>query len=165
VWVDAMPDKVREAHERGIPNIYAAVITDRDGDEVEFNVANNGQSSSVLELGTHLTEHPHIHYVNKIKTTSETINTFFARNQIDASKLNFWNFDIQGAELLALKGAIDVIQYTDAIYLEVNEKELYVNCGLIGEIDEFLSGYGFTRVLTNMTIHGWGDALYVRTLA
>lgn len=86
---------------------------------------------------------------------------FFVRNNIDASKYNFWNFDIQGAELMALKGATQSIKYAKAIYLEVNEKELYKNCGLITEIDTFLLQYKFKRVLTNITIHGWGDALYI----
>jgi predicted 3-demethylubiquinone-9 3-methyltransferase (glyoxalase superfamily) len=92
---------------------------------------------------------------------SITIDTFFERNQIDASKFNFWNFDIQGAEFMALKGATRSIQYAKAIYLEVNVKELYKNCGLITEIDTFLAQYKFKRVLTNITRYGWGDALYV----
>ncbi len=62
---------------------------------------------------------------------------------------------------MALKGAIKSIQHAKALYLEVNEKELYKGCGLMPEIDEFLSQYNFKRVLTHMTHHGWGDALYV----
>jgi hypothetical protein len=92
---------------------------------------------------------------------SITIDTFFERNKIDASKYNFWNLDIQGAELMALKGATHSIQYAKALYLEVNEKELYQNCGLVTEMDEFLSRYHFKRVLTYFTVHGWGDALYI----
>jgi len=61
---------------------------------------------------------------------------------------NFWNFDIQGA--------IQSIQDAELLYLEVNEKELYKNCGLIDEIDMFLSIYNFRRVLTRVTPHGWG---------
>ena len=34
---------------------------------------------------------------------------------------------------------------------------------LIYEIDLFLSLYNFKRVITNMTHHGWGDALYITT--
>lgn len=161
VWIDAIPSKVSEATERGIPNVYNAVITDKDDEDIVFNVSNNGQSSSVLEFGTHSYEHPHVVYVDKLYQKSVTIDTFFERNKIDVSKYNFWNFDIQGAELMALKGAIHSIQYAKALYLEVNEKELYKNCGLITEIDEFLSRYHFKRVLTNFTEHGWGDALYV----
>ena len=62
---------------------------------------------------------------------------------------------------MALKGCTKSIKYAKAIYLEVNEKELYKKCGLIGDIDEFLLKYNFKRVLTNITKHGWGDALYI----
>jgi len=161
VWVDAIPSKVNNAIQKGIPNVYNAVVTDCDDKEVLFNISNNGQSSSVLEFGTHSKEHPWVKYVGQIKQKSVTIDTFFARNNLDASKYNFWNFDIQGAELMALKGAINSIRHVKALYLEVNERELYKNCGLITDVDEFLSKHNFKRVLTNMTIHGWGDALYI----
>jgi len=161
VWIDAIPTKVDEAKLRGIPNVYNAVITDTDDQDIVFNISNNGCSSSVLDFGTHSQEHPHVVYIDKIQQKSITINTFFEKNNLNASKYNFWNFDIQGAELMALKGASKYINYAKAIYLEVNEKELYKNCGLITEIDEFLLQYNFKRVLTNMTQHGWGDALYI----
>ena len=160
VWIDASLKKVNEATKRGIPNVYNAVIIDKDDEEITFNISNNVQSSSVLELGTHSQEHPWVVYVDKIKLKSITIDTFFERNNIDASKYNFWNFDIQGAELMALKGATQSIKHAKVLYLEVNEKELYKKCGLIDEIDAFLIQYNFKRVLTNMTRHGWGDAIY-----
>jgi FkbM family methyltransferase len=161
IWVDALEFKVNESHMRGIPNVYHAVITDKDDEDVVFNVANNIQSSSILEFGTHSTEHPGVVFVDKIHQKSITIDTFFKRNNLDASKYDFWNFDIQGAELLALKGATETIKHAKVLYLEVNSKELYKNCALINEIDEYLSQFNFKRVLTNMTIHKWGDALYI----
>jgi FkbM family methyltransferase len=161
VWIDALPGKVYEATCRGIPNVFNAVITDKDDEKVVFNVANNGQSSSILEFGTHSIEHPGIVYINKINQKSITVDSFFERNNLDASKYDFWNFDIQGAELLALKGATKSIKYAKVLYLEVNSKELYKNGALINEIDEFLAQYNFKRVLTNMTIHKWGDAMYI----
>ena len=88
-------------------------------------------------------------------------NTFFKKNGLQPEKYDFWNFDIQGAELLALQGGKNAIPFAKAIYLEVNEKELYVGCGLVAEIDNLLKQYGFVRVLTKMTGAGWGDALYV----
>jgi hypothetical protein len=161
IWIEAIPLKVYEAKNRGIPNVYNAIITDKDDENIAFNISNNIQSSSVLEFGTHSQEHPWVVYVNKIYNKSVTIDTFFERSKIDPSKYNFWNFDIQGAELMALKGAINSLKYAKALYLEVNEKELYKNCGLITDIDNFLSKYNFKRVLTNMTQYGWGDALYI----
>jgi len=162
LWIEAIPSKVEEAKNRQIPNVYNAVITDKDDKEVTFHISNNGQSSSVLEFGTHSREHPSIRYIDHIQLKSITIDTFFERNKIDASKYNFWNFDIQGAELMALKGSEKSIQYAEAIYLEVNKRELYKNCGLITEIDKFLHAYQFKRVVTKMTDHGWGDALYIK---
>ena len=122
IWIDALNTKVVEATNRGIPNVYNAVITDKDDIEVSFNVSNNYQSSSVLELGTHAQEYPYIVYIDKIVQMSVTIDTFFEKKSLDNSKYNFWNFDIQGAELLALQGATKAIKYAKAIYLEVNEK-------------------------------------------
>lgn len=161
VWVDALSFKVEQSIARGIPNVYHAVITDKDDADVVFNVANNIQSSSILEFGTHAIEHPQVVFVDKIHQKSITIDTFFKRNNLDASKYDFWNFDIQGAELLALKGATETIKHAKVLYLEVNSKELYKECALINEIDEYLAPLGFKRVLTNMTIHKWGDALYI----
>ena len=161
VWIDAIPSKVAEAKQRGIPNVYNAVITDKNDEEVTFNISNNVQSSSVLEFGTHSQEHPSVVYVDKIKQKSITIDTFFERNNLDSANYDFWNFDIQGAELMALQGGINSIKHAKALYLEVNERELYKKCGLITDIDNFLSQYNFKRVVTRMTCHGWGDALYI----
>lgn len=161
IWIDAIPTKVSEAIIIGIPNVYNAVITDNDDEEIIFNISNNGQSSSLLQLGTHLQEYPNIIFIDTIKQKSITIDTFFSRNNILPSKYNFWNFHIQGAELMALKGAIQSIIYAKVIYVKVNEKEVYINCGLIDDIDEFLYKYNFKRVLTCITKHGWGDALYI----
>jgi FkbM family methyltransferase len=161
IWIDAITKKVYEAKEKLIPNVYNALITDKDDEDVMFNVANNFQSSSVLEFGTHSQEHPDVVYLWKVPKKTITINSFFDRNNIDGTKYNFWNFDIQGAELLALKGSTKYIQYVKAIYLEVNEKELYKKCGLIGDIDIFLAEYNFKRVKTVITEHGWGEALYI----
>lgn len=163
LWIDALQTKVTEAKARGIPNVYHALITDNDGHLVTFHVANNGQSSSVLEFGTHSQEHPSIVYVRDVEQKTMTIDTFFERNGIDPSRYTVWNMDIQGAELMAIRGAPKAIRFARALYLEVNEKELYKGCGLIGDIDDVLSTYGFTRILTSMTDHGWGDALYVNS--
>ena len=45
-----------------------------------------------------------------------------------------------------------------------NSVELYKNGALINEIDAFLAQYKFKRILTNMTQHKWGDAIYVKCI-
>jgi len=162
VWVDAIHSNVTRATRRGVPNVYNAVITDKDNDTVVFNVSNNVQSSSVLEFGTHALEHPQVKFVDKIEMDTITVNTFLDGLPMDAKKLNFWNFDIQGAELMALRGSLKYLCNADILYLEVNEKPLYKGCGLMTEVDAFLTQHSFQRVVTKMTPHGWGDAIYVK---
>ena len=80
------------------------------------------------------------------------------------SEYDFWNFDIQGAELMALKGGTKAIEHAKVIYLEVNTEEVYKGCALISELDNFLDKYKFKRVITEMTEYGWGDAVYIKTI-
>lgn len=163
IWIDAMQHKVDEAKARGIPNVYQGVMSENDNDVVDFNISNNGQSSSILEFGTHSKHHPHVTFIDKQQLLTKRIDTFFKNNDFDAQKYNFWNLDIQGAELLALKGGIESLRHVKAIYLEVNTEKVYKDCALIGEIDMFLEAYGFTRIRTEITEFNWGDALYVKS--
>lgn len=162
VWIDAMQNKVDEATHRKIPNVFQAVVTDKDDADVTFHVTNNVQSSSVLEFGSHATHHPHVHFVNDITLKTVTIDTFFARQGLDATAYDFWNFDIQGAEMLALQGAPKALATPKALYLEVNTEEVYKGCAKMDQIDAFLGPLGFKRIETSITRYGWGDALYVR---
>jgi FkbM family methyltransferase len=162
IWIDGNKEKVAQSQLRGIPNVYYAVISDENDKEVEFKITNNGQSSSILDFGSHSIHHPHVHFIETQIHKTTTLASFYKENTLDITKYNLWNFDIQGAELLALKGAGDAINYVNALYLEVNTEEVYKGCGLISEIDEYLSRYNFKRVITKMTEFGWGDALYIR---
>jgi hypothetical protein len=84
------------------------------------------------------------------------------RYDLDFSNYNMLNMDIQGAELLALKGATNLLKTMDYLYLEVNTAHLYKECALINEIDEFVKKFGFMRVSTKMTEFEWGDAFYIK---
>lgn len=75
---------------------------------------------------------------------------------------NMWNFDIQGAELMALKGAGDLIKGAEVLYLEVNREPIYAGCALIDELDAWCDERGFVRVATVWTRAEWGDAVYIR---
>ena len=46
--------------------------------------------------------------------------------------------DIQGAELMALRGATRCLENAKALQIEVNYQQLYEGCVLISEMDEFL---------------------------
>lgn len=133
-----------------------------DNCSVNLNIANNGESSSLLELGTHKIEHPHIHYVDKQLVPAQKIDTFLDNSGFQREVFDFVNIDVQGSELLTLKGMTKQLSYVKYLYLEVNEKILYVGCPLMKEIDVFLDSFGFERKITEMTVHGWGDAFYAK---
>ena len=162
-WVDAIQEKVNQNKERGVPNIVQAVVSDTDDQIVNFKISNNAQSSSFLDFGTHKDSYTWCHFVESRDLPTTTVDTLVKRHAFPIEKLNFWNFDIQGAELFALKGATDSRKYANALYLEVNTEEVYKGCGLLHELDAFLKERGFERVRTIMTGARWGDALWVRT--
>jgi FkbM family methyltransferase len=143
-------------------NIYDGLVSDKDNDEVEFIITNNNQSSSILELEEHLNAHPGIYETDRYKKKTITVDTLMNTLGIDMGLIEFINIDIQGAELLALKGMKKVLRFAKYLYLEVNIRHLYKNCALITEIDSFLTEYGFERKETDITPWGWGDAIYVK---
>lgn len=165
-WVEAnrgLCERLRKRLDPKLNLVTCAVVSDRDGDTVKFNITNNTQSSSILELGAHKDLFPGIRYVNSESRTTSTIDTIMENTNIDG-RVDFLSIDIQGAELLALRGADDTLKKTDALLLEINEAEVYKGCALVQEIDEHLLAYGIERVETGLyKDHPWGDALYIRT--
>ncbi len=161
IWVEGNKDKVLEMRLKGIDTIYCAVV-DEEEREVTFNITNNGQSSSILPLETHAQHYPHIVVTEERKVKTTTLKNLIENSLIPIQELNFWNFDIQGAELAALKGAGDYIQHAEYIYIEVNVEPLYKGCALLPELDQFLETKGFRRAHACIVPEGWGDALYIR---
>ena len=162
LWVEALPIKVALCQSRysGI-QIEQAAVSDTEED-IMFNVANNGQSSSILDMKLHRIFHPDIIYITQIPMRTTRLDTILPK-YIEHIKINFINLDIQGAELCALKGMSEYLSSIDYIYTEVNSDYVYSNCALIGEMDEFLSQYGFKRVETEWFENcRWGDAFYIR---
>jgi FkbM family methyltransferase len=161
IWFEANPNLVAKFLNTG-NIIFCNALSDKDNELRDFIVTNNFQSSSLLELETHKTEHPHIHEIQRFKVITKKLDTIVKESNIAIENFNFMNIDIQGAELLALKGSEKSLKYIKYLYLEVNEKELYKGCALLSEIDIFLGERGFKRVEIDMTRHGWGDAFYIR---
>ncbi len=160
VWIEANPDLVQRMNARGT-YVYNAAISDTEN-EVPFYVTNNGQSSSLLEFGTHAKYYPWCVVSNVITVKTERLDSFIQLNHININNYNFWNLDIQGSELAALISAGDNITAADAIYCEVNTEEVYKGCSLLGDLDTYLASHGFTRHSISMTDANWGDALYIK---
>jgi FkbM family methyltransferase len=166
LWVEAIPEVYEKLKENIKPfkkqMAFNACLSNVNGQEVVFNVSNNeSQSSSMLELGTHILIHPEVHYIDQI--TMETIRADKLLEKYDFANINFLNVDLQGAEHLAIEGMGDLIKNIDYALLEVNMKETYKGCMLIENLDYFMMQRGFERVETgDWVAETWTDALYVR---
>lgn len=138
------------------------LITDEKKSNVDFKIMNVKDCNSVLDLHLHKKIYPNIFLKKTIKLKSETLNNIF-ESKYNIKDYNFINIDIQGAELLAFKGATNILNHIKGIYSEVNFEELYKNCTLVDQLDEYLEKYDFKRVYTNNDMHSsWGDALYLK---
>jgi len=159
LWIEALPGKVELCKSRypGI-NIENAIVSDKIEDVV-FKVSNNGQSSSILDFGLHSQYHPHVHYITAFNGQTSLLQDILPKYNIN---YNFLNFDIQGAELKALKGMEKYLHNVEYLYTEVNSDYVYKDCALVNELDEYLKEFGLVRIETKWTDFKWGDAFYIK---
>lgn len=173
IWVEADPVLFPKLQKHVGPyggNCLNACVSDTDGEKVTFNIANNGgQSSSMLKFGTHSKEHPTVKFTKTIEMTTKRVDTLLKEEGINIGNGfrcdAFLNIDLQGAELLALKGMGEMLSAFDYVYIEVNKAELYEGCPLVGEIDDYLGRWGFVGVEDHWTGAGWGDKFYTTAQA
>jgi FkbM family methyltransferase len=161
LWVEALPDKVAICSENYPGVLIRQAVASDTVENVKFYVSNNGQSSSILELGLHKYFHPQIHYIGHYVFQTQLLKNILCDYNID---YNFLNFDIQGAELKALKGMESYLSKVDYLYTEVNSAYVYKGCALITELDEYLKQFDLHRVETEWSGENrWGDAFYIRS--
>lgn len=162
IWIEGNTDVFLQLKQNISSNPEATafnyVIGDEDGKIVTFHISNNGsQSSSVLELGTHKTQHPEVHYVAHMKAQMRRVDHL----GLNLDGVDFLNIDLQGAEMMALRGMGDLLRGFKWAYLEVNRDYVYEGCTLVNDVDLFMNGFGFKRVETSW-VGNWGDALYIK---
>lgn len=163
VWIEAqheLAETLRNKLSNKDDVVLEAVAWNQSDIELEFNIANNTQSSSIFKLGTHGVDYPEIEFTEKVKVKTIRLDELLPKE----FKFDFINLDIQGAELQALKGLGNKLNSVDWIYSEVNAKEVYEGCSRIEDLDQYLLSKDFKRVCTKWAgSAGWGDALYINT--
>lgn len=128
-----------------------------------FFRTNNYLSSSLLKLNKHKIWFPEINLAKEIIVESKTLDKYFEEQKFNYNTENYnvMILDIQGAELLALKGSINTLKNIDLIISEVDYDELYENGAILEEIDEFLLKHNFIRIDTKTVMQAYGDAMYI----
>jgi len=163
IWIEADPRLAAWLEKHCDEPVFCTAIYNENHGQRDFHLANNdGMSSSLLWPKEHIWKHPGVGFGESIQVSTITLDTLIKEQGIDIGDYNTIVMDIQGAELLALHGMTRTLPHMDVVYTEVNFISMYEGCGLVDEVDEFLSDYGFRRILTHSTGLGWGDALYCR---
>lgn len=165
IWIEANVDlfpKLMENITKFSNPVAYNFAAGEENKKVTLHISNNaGQSSSVLELGTHKQAHPEVHYIADKEVDMYRIDHVFGSGEIDGC--DFLNIDVQGFELSVLRGMGSLLRQFQWVYLEVNQAELYKECALIDSVDLFMTANGFRRVETKWCGNtGWGDACFIR---
>lgn len=167
IWIEADPkvftqlSKNLESYKHALPvNAVVSYVNDFESDF--YITDNNGESSSLLKMGTHKDVHPDVKVIETITVKTSTVTKILENLELEIKDYDFLNIDIQGAELMALKGMKDLLKQVNFAYIEVNNKELYKGCPMIEEIDEYLEKRNLLRVEVKWANDtGWGDAFYI----
>ena len=139
-----------------------ALVSDQEGEEAQFNIANNeGESSSMLSLGEHSRFFPHIEFVKKETMLTTTLDKIVSERFAD-EEFNLLVIDTQGAELKVLRGASNLLSQIDGIFVEVSHTPLYVGSCTFDDIVTFLRPHGFRPMWMEISQFQFGDAFFLR---
>lgn len=163
--VEAIPDVFEELDKKCQTTIrqkaICACVSDRSGSKVAFNVAtNNAESSSMLPLGRHKIAYPHIAYGQTIELTTTTVDNLTDTGSIPPP--SHIVIDVQGAEMLVLKGAEKTLSSNKlkTIKVEASLEPLYEGGASFRVVFKHLDKFGFYLRDANFNFHGWCDATF-----
>ena len=175
IWVEPNPDVFKEM-KHFLTSVGASIdshafeyaVSDVDHDNVDFHLyygpdagfmrGNKGCSSLLKAKGRFESWHQ-----ETIKVETITIDTLLTENDFKPSDFQLLNLDVQGAELLALKGASEVLKYVKYVATEATwQNPDYVDNVMYDDLKSFLESKGFIE--TEIVNHGpdWGDVLFVK---
>ncbi len=117
-------------------------LSDRSG-KANLNITESAGNTSLLEPSERLRQIDPGAVVTKTQEVELVTIDEWARANGDLT-IELMKFDIQGAELKALKGAVRTLEEsTLVVYTEVWFNETYAGGAVLGEIDAFLREQGF----------------------
>jgi FkbM family methyltransferase len=153
IWVEALP----KTYELLLENLYfyknqiafQALLTNKDDEIINFYVSNYDAACSSIYSFTDNIKSSDIwsdrnhEMVKSVRLQSSRLDTIFSKNKINAKEYDHWILDLQGAELLALKGAEESLAYCNSIYIEVSIKKFYTDAVIWIELKNWLATKNF----------------------
>ena len=171
LWVEAIPE-IADSLEESVRALYrqivvCACLSSRDGDEVQFHIANNdGQSSSLYPFKSGksgpgvLWPDQALHMSSTRALVTRTVDSILTESNLGLGNLDHWIVDVQGAELDVLKGATKSMVGCRSMLVETSSLNIYDGGARFDEVRGFLKSQGFTNLWESS---GHMDVLFVRT--
>lgn len=183
IWVEAAPEIFArlEAHLAVMrarpPSLFArltgaaptehlaiqALVAAEDGAEHVLNLYDNdGASNSIFLIDRDRTQrYDALRETGEVhRIASRTLDTLLAEAGIAAEEVDILVVDVQGAELLCLKGATKVLHHVTWIESEVSQRPVYAGGVLLHELEAWLAPKGFRRKTFIRRNHG--NAIFAR---
>jgi FkbM family methyltransferase len=122
----------------------------------DWNYGN--KSSSLLPPAGESPMYGWVHFPEKITVPTRTLDDYCEEHAV--TLIDFVHMDVQGAELLVLKGARRMLPRIDALWLEVSDQSLYQGQVLRPQMEAFMRSRGFALLLQEQHA-AEGDQFYV----
>ena len=175
IWVEANPD-VFEEMRVALTNAESAIeshafqyaASTEDHATVKFNryygpdagyLRGNKGCSSLLKAEGRF----EAWYKDTIEVETITIDTLLEENDFKVEDFQLLNMDVQGAELMVLKGSEKVLDNVRWVTTEATwEDPDYIDNVMYDELKSFLESKGFVETQIVPHAENWGDVLFVK---
>lgn len=142
--------------------VFPVAVSDVDG-VATFNVSSNeGQSSSLLQLGSHKELFPEVTMATTIEVPTRRLDSVLAEHHLESPDMMI--IDVQGAEYLVLQSFPPaVLDKVRLIYAEVSTEAVYESSRPMADVQALLSPrfvtIEFAAINAQIPVHG--NAIFV----
>jgi FkbM family methyltransferase len=171
VWVEANPYLYKELCENvknsEIENlVFSVACSNVDDEKVKFNLIYDNENkgcSSLFDLmpGNMLSNMSQ----ETIEVDTITIDTLLRRNNLNFADFQLLDLDVQGAELLVLNGAKELLKHIKYICVELTfTSPDYLNNPFAEEVIDYLTNEGFKHICNNFYpgVRAWGGGYFIK---
>lgn len=153
IWIEASPEIFENLKDNLLffknQKPIQALLSDKDDELIKFNISNyDGACSSIFDFTDEIKKskqwrNRNHKMIKSINLKSITLDTLLKNENILTKNYNHWVLDLQGAELLALKGGEKSLNNCKSLLIEVSTKQFYKNGNLWLDIKKWLNQRGF----------------------
>jgi len=137
--------------------VFPVAVSERDG-TAQFHITNNdGQSSSLLALGSHRELFPEVKVQRTIEVPTRRLDSVLTEHGLEPPDMLF--IDVQGAEYRVLQSLPPaLLAKVRLIFSEVSTERVYETAGLLADVEALLAprfvNLGYTPQRPDVPVHG-----------